>query len=223
MEPSKKPRRRDKLLSLLPSRARGQSPFPRTATTTATTSSHPRSTTSLVSTHGEVGAAAAALQPSAIPTSSSLHSAYASASGSVATYADTYRTPSPPERLWDRAYDDLNKEEPDLIHAYEKILSCNLHEDGFSSKVDDSQPNAIVQHDPDRRRHQMEKLIHTGLSKTAREAKMKANLGPAMSIVLSAKETISFAIQSLPQAALAWTGICVALEVSSSKNRNFTR
>ena len=134
----------------------------------------------------------------------------------MATSADAHHTASPPERLWDRAYDNLKEEETALLQAYEKILSCNLHEDGIGSAVTKSQPNAIAQHDPDTRRHQMEQLVYTGLDKTAREAKVKEGLGPTMDIILSAKDTISFAIQAVPQAALAWTGVCIALEVSSS-------
>ena len=155
--------------------------------------------------------------PAATSTSSSpLPAAQATTSGDVATSVDTHRTASPPERLWDRAYDDLKDEETALLQAYEKILSCNLHEDGIGSAVTKSQSNAIAQHDPDTRRRQMEQLVHTGLDKTAREAKVKEGLGPTMDIILSAKDTISFAIQAVPQAALAWTGVCIALEVSSS-------
>jgi DNA-binding phage protein len=86
--------------------------------------------------------------------------------------------------------------------------------DGFGSAVTESQPNAIVQYDPDMRRRQMEQVVHTGLDKTSREATMKESLGPTMDIVLSVKSTISLAIQAVPQAALAWTGVCIALEVS---------
>jgi N-terminal domain of NWD NACHT-NTPase len=162
--------------------------------------------------------------PAATSTSSSpLPAARAAISGDVATSTDTHRTASPPERLWDRAYDDLKAAETALLHVYEKILSCNLHKDGFGSAVTESQPNAIVQYDPDTRRRQMEQLVHTGLDKTAREAKVKEGLGPTMDIVLSAKNTISFAIQAMPQAALAWTGVCIVLEVSSSTNGYFTR
>lgn len=144
-------------------------------------------------------------------------------SSDVVTSADAHRTAGPPERLWDRAYDELKAAETALLHAYEKILSCSLHSDGFGSAVTQSQPNAIVQYDPDTRRRQMEQLVHTGLDKTAREAKVKEGLGSTMDIILSAKDTISSAIQTVPQAALAWTGVCIALEVSPSTNGYFTR
>jgi N-terminal domain of NWD NACHT-NTPase len=125
-------------------------------------------------------------------------------------------TVSPPERLWDRAYDSLKKEETALLQAYEKILSHKLHDDGSGSAAE-SQSNTIA-HDPDTRRGQMKLLIDAGLDKTAREAKVKEGIGAAMDIVQSAKDIISSAVQAMPQAALAWTGVCVALEVSSSGN-----
>ena len=59
----------------------------------------------------------------------------------------------------------------------------------------------------------MTQLINAGLAKTEREVKVKESLGVAVDVVLSAKNTISAAIQAVPQAALAWTGICIALEV----------
>jgi hypothetical protein len=62
----------------------------------------------------------------------------------------------------------------------------------------------------------MEQLVHAGLDKTAREAKVKEGLGSTMDTVLSLRNTISSAIQAMPQAALAWTGVCIGLEVSSS-------
>lgn len=63
--------------------------------------------------------------PAATSTSSSpLPAARAAISGDVATSADTHRTASPPERLWDRAYDDLKAAETALLHVYVKILSA---------------------------------------------------------------------------------------------------
>jgi hypothetical protein len=62
----------------------------------------------------------------------------------------------------------------------------------------------------------MEQLVRTGLDKTAREVKVKAGFGPAMDVVISVKDTISSAIQAVPQAALAWAGVCIALEVRLS-------
>ena len=127
-------------------------------------------------------------------------------------------TASLPVRLWDRAYNDLKREETDLVDVYEKILSRQL-QDGLGSVVPESQPNTIAQNNSDARRHQMTQLIHVGLNKIAREATVKEGLGVAMDVVLSARDIISSAIQAVPQAALAWTGICLTLEVRLSEGR----
>lgn len=124
-------------------------------------------------------------------------------------------TASLPIQLWDRAYDDLKREEPKLVDAYEKILSRQL-QDGPGSIVPESQPNTIAQDDSDRRRRQMTQLINASLVKTEREAKEKVGLDVAVD-VLSARS----AIQAEPQAALAWTGICIVLEVRSFGGRYF--
>ncbi|KAK3946552.1 NACHT domain-containing protein [Pseudoneurospora amorphoporcata] len=147
-----------------------------------------------------------------VETSTSRFSA-APATGSVdietsASADDT--TTSLPVRLWECAYNELKQEEVKLVDAYEKILSRQL-QDGPGSTVPESQSNTIAQNTLDRRR-QMTQLINAGLAKTEREVKVKESLGVAVDIVLSAKNTISAAIQAVPQAALAWTGICIALE-----------
>ena len=122
------------------------------------------------------------------------------------------RPPGLPVQLWDHAYDRLKQEEPELVDTYEKILSRQL-QDGLGSTVPPTQPNTVDQNPPDARRHQMTQLIHAGLDNTAREAKIKERLGTTIQIVRSVKNAISSAIQAMPQAALAWTGICVLLDV----------
>ncbi|KAH7630474.1 hypothetical protein B0T09DRAFT_283859, partial [Sordaria sp. MPI-SDFR-AT-0083] len=119
-------------------------------------------------------------------------------------------TTSLPARLWERAYNEL-KQEVKLVDAYEKILSRQL-QNGSNSMVLESQPNIIAQNNSDRHR-QMIQLINAGLAKTEREAKVKESCGEVMDVVLSVKNIISTAIQAAPQAALAWTGICIALEM----------
>lgn len=129
--------------------------------------------------------------------------------------ADTSDTAaSLPERLWDRAYDNLKTTEPALSQAYEKILSRKIRDPGLGSPVDESEQNIIAQDNVRMRREQMRGLIHDGLEKTAQEARIKKNVGVAMQVVNSAKGLISSAVQAVPQAALPWTGVCVALDVS---------
>jgi len=126
----------------------------------------------------------------------------------------------PASRLWDRAYDGLKTDEPALVVEYEKILSSQLQR-GLGAEVPDAQPNTIAQHDPVTRRRQMTQLIDAGLGKTAREAKAKERMGTAADVVLGARDVVSSAIEALPQASLAWTGVCVALQVRRPGMRPF--
>lgn len=61
----------------------------------------------------------------------------------------------------------------------------------------------------------MHQLMQAGLAKTEKEAKIKQNVGEVMQRALLVKDVVSLAIQTVPQAALAWTGVCLALQVSS--------
>jgi hypothetical protein len=97
--------------------------------------------------------------------------------------------------------------------AYEKLLSQELNKNAPDSVASESQDNAIEQTKPTIRRSQMSQLIQAGLKKTEREAKAKQIIGNAMQVVLSAKDIVGSAIQAVPQAALAWAGVCFALQI----------
>ena len=62
----------------------------------------------------------------------------------------------------------------------------------------------------------MSQLVQKGLKKTEKEAKVKQGIGNAMQVVLGANDIITSAVQSCPQAALAWTGVTLTLQVSLS-------
>lgn len=61
----------------------------------------------------------------------------------------------------------------------------------------------------------MERLLNTGLDKTARLAHVEENIGDAIIVVLSVKEAVGSALQ--------WAGACVALQASSLYIRLFAR
>lgn len=133
--------------------------------------------------------------------------------------ADATYTPSPPERVWDWAYNELKKEDAELLDAYEKILSRILDKKEAAIPSESAQQaNIIDQANPARRRDQMRRLIDAGLERTKREALVKKHIGAVSEVVLAARGVVSKAIEAMPQAALAWTGVCVALEVSPSRS-----
>ena len=122
--------------------------------------------------------------------------------------------PSIPEQLWDRAYDNLQNDKPKFVEAYENILSHELNGSTSTSLSFNGQRNIIEQANQERRRLQMSKLIQIGLKKTEKEAKVKQGIGNAMQVILAAKDIIGSAVQACPQAALAWTGVSLALQVN---------
>lgn len=114
-------------------------------------------------------------------------------------------------QLWDQAYDDLKRDECKLLELYETIISCELD----SSKG--AKGNIIEQTDRMKKRSQMDHLLHIGLDKTAELAnvgEVEKNIGNAIIIVLSVKDAIGSALQAVPIAAVAWAGVCVALQAS---------
>lgn len=114
-----------------------------------------------------------------------------------------------PEDLWDQAYDDLKNNQPKLLEYYEAILSREL---GDRSK--EVKENGVETADWTKRRSQIDRLLNTGLDRTKKLAKVENSMGDAINIVLSVKDAISSALQHVPIAALAWVGVCVALEAS---------
>ena len=99
-----------------------------------------------------------------------------------------------------------------MIDAYERILSEELKEDNSDPDLTPYQ-NTIEQVDKTKRWSQMERLVQARLKKTEREDEFKQTAGEVMQGILSVNDVVSSALQAVPQAALAWTGVCFALQV----------
>jgi hypothetical protein len=59
----------------------------------------------------------------------------------------------------------------------------------------------------------MQQLVPHGLHKTEKDAQVKQGVGDSIQAALSVKEVVDKAIQASPEAAVAWVGVCFALEV----------
>ncbi|KAK4099088.1 hypothetical protein N658DRAFT_517534 [Parathielavia hyrcaniae] len=103
------------------------------------------------------------------------------------------------ERLWNDAYDSLEADNPELVLSYVRTLETAL---GANSGVAPDTNISTELHNPTKRQMHMRRLITNGV-------------GDVASFVLSAKGLIDLAVQSVPQAALPWAGVCVGLQVSS--------
>ncbi|KAN0080741.1 hypothetical protein V8E54_003945 [Elaphomyces granulatus] len=121
---------------------------------------------------------------------------------------------SPPEQLWNRAYDELKNDHGQLLLGYEKILSQELDGVDWNTISESQLVEAMIEEkNPVERKAQMTRLVQAGLEKTETEANVKKGAGEAIQVVLSAKDMIGSVINDVPQAALAWTGVCLALQI----------
>lgn len=113
-------------------------------------------------------------------------------------------------KFWDEAYDKLKEQDPELIRAYEKILS--RYEPG--TDVRGTEENLIEQTDRAKRHTQMHSILKKVLDKTTKPNSVGKKIEDAIDVVLSLKDAIGFGLQPVPIAALAWAGACIGLQVS---------
>lgn len=167
----------------------------------------------------DAAAPASSVHRLAPPHSPILHPSATSQAPTSTTQPPSSATSSSPkvsERLWNEAYDRLKQKELKLVDAYERILSREVEKDDSSVEGSQMDKNSIEQTDKAKRWSQMELLVEAGLKKTERESKMKETVGTAMQVVLSVKDLVGSALETIPQAALAWTGVCFAMQVGLS-------
>lgn len=131
---------------------------------------------------------------------------------SIATQHNDSRDPAleNPIKLWDEAYDELKRLDPAIVEAYEKILSQDYE---TSPEEKRTQENVIEQDDWKIRRTQMERILQNILKDIPKPTGVKRIMTDAINVVLSLKEVISTSLQPVPIAALAWTGVCIGLQV----------
>lgn len=126
-----------------------------------------------------------------------------------------------PARLWNQAYDQAKISGSSTVDTYEKILSARLSEqDADASNLYYSadlalQQNEIAQ-DTGKRRMQMQQLVQNGLRRTEKDAKVKQGMEDGIQAAMAVKEVVDKAIQASPEAAVAWVGVCFALEVCTT-------
>jgi hypothetical protein len=101
---------------------------------------------------------------------------------------------------------------PKLVEAYEKILSVKLHGNDPSSVDCESTENDISKV-RETRSCQMQKLVRDGLDWTQKEASIKGRIDEGLQIIQQMKGIVDKAIQAAPEAAIAWVGVCLGLEV----------
>lgn len=118
------------------------------------------------------------------------------------------------QRLWNAAYDSLEKDTAELVGSYMKTLEEVLRSETPEPSAADISAELK---DPAKRQIYMKELVEKGGAKISKASNITKGVGQVASFVLSAKGIIDLAIQNIPQAApaaLPWAGVCVGLQVS---------
>lgn len=129
--------------------------------------------------------------------------------------------PNLPVRLWNQAYDQAKTSDSSTVDAYEKILSARLSEQDVDASPPThsadlaSQQNEIAR-DAGKRLMQMQQLVQNGLRRTEKDAKVKQEMEDGIQAAMAVKEVVNKAMQASPEAAVAWVGVCFALEVCTA-------
>ncbi|KAK4139069.1 NACHT domain-containing protein, partial [Dichotomopilus funicola] len=118
--------------------------------------------------------------------------------------------PSVSERLWNEAYDSLETDNAELVESYVKMLETVL---GANLGVAPDTNISAELHNPTKRQMYMRGLVEEGQAKISRASKITNGVGDIADFVSSVKGMIDLAVQSVPQAALPWAGVCVGLQI----------
>ncbi|KIL86170.1 hypothetical protein FAVG1_10566 [Fusarium avenaceum] len=126
-------------------------------------------------------------------------------------------TTSPPQRIWNQAYDELKKPENEqaIVEAYEKILTKYLLSTTETTEENNGAQN-LINADPAKRWKQMEQLVQEGLETTAKDADIKEKVNHWITIIQPLRDAVSTGVKAAPAAAIPWAGICCALQILSS-------
>lgn len=116
-------------------------------------------------------------------------------------------------QLWTEAYDAIKKADPKLIDSYERILSSKLQELELGVDTEKTGDNSIS-HTGEERWVQMQAIAKYSLKQTEKASAVADKATQALKVITTIKGVVSSALQSVPQAAVVWTGVCLGLEVS---------
>lgn len=119
------------------------------------------------------------------------------------------------QRLWNAAYVSLEKDDDtaSLVISYVKLLTEVLAEKDTDTSTSGADIAAEL-NDPTKRQAHMRILVDEGRKKVTTPSKITKRLGDVVEYIQKAKGMIDIAIQSIPQAALPWAGVCIGLQVS---------
>ncbi|RYO78106.1 hypothetical protein DL764_010150 [Monosporascus ibericus] len=112
------------------------------------------------------------------------------------------------QRLWNAAYDSLERDDAELVRSYVKTLEQVF---GVKTlKLSAADVSAQLK-DPTTRQMHMRELVQKGQEKISKASRIMTGMGEVADFILSAKEMVDLALRGVPQAApaaLPWAGLC---------------
>ncbi|KAL7911179.1 NACHT domain-containing protein [Trichoderma velutinum] len=130
--------------------------------------------------------------------------------------APSYEPDSEPKqlqvRLWNTAYEQLKSSNTELVESYEKILSTHFFF-GQNGPSESASLENRIDKVYDERWKQMHIIVEAALERNKQSIERKQKFDSCLAAVSS---TMSQAVRAVPEAAVAWTGICFALEMVSN-------
>jgi hypothetical protein len=117
------------------------------------------------------------------------------------------------KELWSNAYSRLVEEAPDLVDAFERILSAQLRGLEFSSRSLASQTNDIDRDDPEKRLSQFRRIAERGLLRLRTRILAGHGVKEANKAQWLVSEIIDKALAAAGELATPWVGIYLGLEV----------
>ncbi|KAF5724596.1 heterokaryon incompatibility protein het-E-1 [Fusarium mundagurra] len=121
--------------------------------------------------------------------------------------------PSVPERLWSKAYNVLEEEEPEIVKSYREILIQVQREWDDTTAPEEIQ---YLEHCKTVKSRQMWRLVYSGLEKSKRQAKYKENLSTIIETINNIKGVVDKVVKYSSEAAIAWVGVSLGLEILSN-------
>ncbi|KAK3371786.1 hypothetical protein B0T24DRAFT_531539, partial [Lasiosphaeria ovina] len=126
--------------------------------------------------------------------------------------------------LWDRAYDLLRENEPDLVIEYERLLSHELPVTEGTCSANSYNP--IPKCFPEGRRRQLKTIIDCGLRRmeerkttytiAGHKFVLEDQIAKVADFALWTKDFVAAAVNASPEASLAWAGVCIILPILTS-------
>lgn len=127
------------------------------------------------------------------------------------------------ERLWNNAYDQARKGDPETVDGYERILSAQLSQEDVdflnpphTNSTDNTTPTNSIEQDVEKCKEQMRRLVGKGAQKIKEEANMKQGIKIGIDVAMVFKEVVDKAVRASHEAALVWVGVCIGVQVSTA-------